>query len=263
MLGKRFGKLTVIEPVETEKKSNGKDYIVRYRCKCDCGNTCIVRYSQLVGGLTKSCGCLHHEIPAEKYAVNKDSVNSRLYWIHAGILDRTKNNPVYIPRGIAAEWALPNGVGYKNFKEWSYKNGYYEQPKETPRKDKLTIDRWPDPEGPYSPDNCRWVTMKEQSNNRWTNSKIRINNKIYNYAQAAEVFGLGEHFINHRVMGGWSNSAIAYAIEHQDLSVHRKNREYYDKCGFRVLIPRTNEDFPTAKGTGSNKTKLKGTDVVV
>jgi len=28
-----------------------------------------------------------------------------------------------------------------------------------------SIDRYPDPDGPYSPDNCRWASKKEQSQN--------------------------------------------------------------------------------------------------
>ena len=49
--GKVFGNLCVIERVFTEDKSR-----VYYRCKCDCGNECIVRSDSLQSGAVKSCG---------------------------------------------------------------------------------------------------------------------------------------------------------------------------------------------------------------
>ncbi len=49
---KKFGKLTVIKRDESFKK------VVRWLCKCDCGNTKIVRGYCLKDGTTKSCGCL-------------------------------------------------------------------------------------------------------------------------------------------------------------------------------------------------------------
>ena len=53
MLGKRFGKLTVIEKSEIVK-----DRKICWICKCDCGNTCIVSGKALRNGTTQSCGCL-------------------------------------------------------------------------------------------------------------------------------------------------------------------------------------------------------------
>lgn len=52
-LGKRYGKLTVIEegPIE---KYGAKTWF----CKCDCGGTVLVKGSNLRNGGTTSCGCL-------------------------------------------------------------------------------------------------------------------------------------------------------------------------------------------------------------
>lgn len=53
LTGKTFGKLTVLEPTEQRINHN-----IAWKCKCDCGNICIVPTNHLVTGNTQSCGCL-------------------------------------------------------------------------------------------------------------------------------------------------------------------------------------------------------------
>ncbi len=56
LMGKRFGKLTVIG---YEEKQAGMH---RWRCVCDCGKETVVGQTQLQSGKTKSCGCLQAAI---------------------------------------------------------------------------------------------------------------------------------------------------------------------------------------------------------
>lgn len=55
--GKKFNKLTVIEPVDRKPGERTK-----YKCTCDCGNETIVEGSKIKNGHTKSCGCLKEEV---------------------------------------------------------------------------------------------------------------------------------------------------------------------------------------------------------
>ena len=52
LVGNRYGKLTVIEQVESSSRGQR-----RYRCICDCGGTIIAFAGTLKSGHTTSCGC--------------------------------------------------------------------------------------------------------------------------------------------------------------------------------------------------------------
>lgn len=56
MINKRFGRLTVVSDSGI-RKSGG----IYWNCVCDCGNSAIVRTSNLKSGKTNSCGCLAKE----------------------------------------------------------------------------------------------------------------------------------------------------------------------------------------------------------
>jgi hypothetical protein len=57
MIGRKFGKLTVVKRAETHVTSGGQKKIM-WTCKCDCGNDKTVASQDLKSGHTKSCGCL-------------------------------------------------------------------------------------------------------------------------------------------------------------------------------------------------------------
>lgn len=50
--GMRFGLLVAIE--RTEEKKHGS---FLWRCKCECGNECLVSVAKLMTGHRRSCGC--------------------------------------------------------------------------------------------------------------------------------------------------------------------------------------------------------------
>lgn len=60
IIGKKFGRLTVLEQVVI-------DNVTMYKCKCDCGNTCVCKAGNLTSGNTRSCGCLEKDILDKKY----------------------------------------------------------------------------------------------------------------------------------------------------------------------------------------------------
>lgn len=62
MIGQRFGRLVVLEQdFDYAKVNNLKSNQNYWKCQCDCGKYKTVVHTSLVGGKTKSCGCLNQE----------------------------------------------------------------------------------------------------------------------------------------------------------------------------------------------------------
>ena len=56
LVGKRFGNLVVLERTDNYVSPNGVT-LVRWRCRCDCGNEVVAIGSNLKWGYTHHCGC--------------------------------------------------------------------------------------------------------------------------------------------------------------------------------------------------------------
>ena len=68
--GQKFGKLTVIE--NAGKLNGSRCY--SWKCRCDCGNECIVLGTMLRNGNTKSCGCGKYD-GIKKYNLEQSEKN--------------------------------------------------------------------------------------------------------------------------------------------------------------------------------------------
>ena len=160
LAGQKFNNFKVIEYAYTKNK---RGY---WKCKCLCGKIRNVETYKLKTGIIKSCGCLNmnkkgkenflfkHGLTDERLYSTWDNMKSRCYNI------KNKRYKNYGGRGICVckEWKN----NFLSFYNWAMENGY---------QDDLTIDRI-DVNGDYEPNNCRWVTIKEQANNKTTNHII-------------------------------------------------------------------------------------------
>lgn len=184
LTGKRFGMLLVIG----KDKVRDKTGCIKYLCRCDCGNVVSVRSSSLNNGNTSGCGCRLYDTGEKQRTYKHGMSRDRLYTIWADMKDRC-NNPksgryeYYGGRGITVcdEWCASDG--FISFRDWALSNNY---------SDKLTIDRIDNNKG-YSPDNCRWATVKEQALNTSRNHRITFNGKTLTISEWAEEFGFNRN----------------------------------------------------------------------
>ena len=107
---------------------------------------------------------------------------TRIYRIYMKMTRRCtvetdKNYKYYGMRGIkiCKRWSGKDGFFY--FYKWAMENGYNEN---------LTLDRI-NVNGNYSPQNCRWVDMKTQANNRRNNVMLEYNGNLMTASQVAEI----------------------------------------------------------------------------
>ena len=187
LTGQKFNKLTVIK----KNNNNTKDGNALWECVCDCGKTVVVCGKEIRSGHTKSCGCLRKEQVRECHKTHGKS-NTKLFSVWQSMLKRcyrkyNKDYSNYGGRGITVcrEWQND----FQAFYDWALANGY---------RDDLTIDRI-DVNGNYEPLNCRWITQKEQCNNRRTNSFITYEGRTQTIQQWADELGINRQTLRCRI----------------------------------------------------------------
>ncbi len=191
LTGQKFNKLTVLR-----RSGTSKDGQAMWDCVCECGGRSVVDGKSLRRGGIKTCGCSRRKPNLKRR--RHCGCDTRLYSIWANMKNRchgtgnADNFKYYGGRGIAVCEAWRNS--FETFRDWALSNGYA---------DTLTIDR-KDNDGSYSPDNCRWITLREQFSNRRSTHLVTFDGKTFSITQWAEITGASRSTIIRRVKKGVS-----------------------------------------------------------
>lgn len=124
--------------------------------------------------------------------------NGRIRYVYYDMLKRCYKESDY-------GYAYYGKIGIKVCDEW--KNDcceFYKWAKESGYEKGMTLDRI-DVYGNYCPENCRWVTIKEQANNKRNNRYITFNGETLTISQWEDKLGFKRGTIRDRIERyGWS-----------------------------------------------------------
>jgi len=198
LTGKTFGRWTALHRAETVKQ------VTYWACKCSCGTLRSVSSPSLMHGVSRSCGCLQ-KTPGEHNSITHGMSDTSEYQIWEAMIARCHN---------------PSNKGFRSYGQrgitvcarWreSFTNFFSDMGARPERKSLDRIDN----DGPYSPENCRWATRKEQANNTRQNRRITLNGVTLTHSEWAKRLGCPASTISTRLKRGWTpEQAISRTVQ--------------------------------------------------
>lgn len=199
--GQRFNRLTVVRRAQNIGKS------VAWLCLCDCGKNTTIEAGSLKRGNTKSCGCLNREPHGRGRLRHGHSMR-------AGGKKTTKEYNTW--QGMLARCTNPSSEYFNDYggrgiyvcDKWLTFENFLADMGPAPT-EKHSIDRR-DNGGPYTPDNCQWVTKTEQARNKRNNVVLECRGKRLTVAEWSEVSGVNPKLIYWRLKRGWIEDAAIF-----------------------------------------------------
>jgi len=182
LVGRRFGRLTI-----TARSGSS-----HWAAQCDCGKTSLPRGQSLIKGESNSCGCLNLEAVSLRFKKHGLSDNP-LHKVWRGIIRRCEN-----PK--AQFFDLYGGRGITVSNAWHDFDVFLADMGEPPAGHSL--DR-KDGNGPYSKDNCRWATSRQQQRNRRDNQYVTYDGETKLLVAWAEQFSIPVNRTRKRIVRGW------------------------------------------------------------
>ena len=207
--GQKLGTCTFLEEVPT----TGKERKAYFRCVC--GNTFIANIQSVKRETTRSCGCR-----PTCCTPDHGQYKTRLYSIWNSMKERclNPNNSGYSLYGAKGITVCTSWLSFKEFKNWADRAGYDLD---------LSLDRI-DPTKDYCPENCRWVNLFTQAQNRNKNKNNSTGYKGVSYCSSTNNYKASIGYFNKQKTLGRFNTAEEAAIAYNNFVIannmeHRLN----------------------------------------
>ena len=196
-LGERRGRLEVISFAGLDSK--GKAI---WLCKCDCGKEVLIKsnhFNQPSYTGEWGCGCFRFQSISSRSSTHGESTRGR----------PTPEYATWI--SMRARCLNPNSNGYDDYggrgiticKRWDSFENFLEDVGRKPSP-KHSLDRFPNVNGNYCPENCRWATKIEQARNTRRTHLIEYLGEEKCISEWAEIFKITPQIITGRLKLGWT-----------------------------------------------------------
>ena len=202
----KFGRLTTLH--QASGGPNNSQAV--WMCRCDCGGVAAVRAYNLKSEKTKSCGCLQKERTSLRFKSHgmTRQPNGRQTPEYKAWTEMKQRcfNP------NSQKFSSYGGRGITVDKRWIEFSNFFADMGFRPSP-KHSLDRVNN-DGPYSPENCRWATIRQQSRNKRTNYWVMVDGKRQILADVCDAAGLPYPVVRSRLKRGWRlEDALKHAVD--------------------------------------------------
>lgn len=161
LVGRRYGAVLVIERYAVTRE-NGCQWL----CRCDCGNEIIKETRQLNRSKHMACRACDAARKSQQFTTHGAKRNGKtelLYKIWEGMRARCgqPSHYAYHLYGAKGVKVCDEWKDYATFRAWAEASGYSHE-RDGDAANRPSIDRI-DPAGDYEPDNCRWISYRENA----------------------------------------------------------------------------------------------------
>ena len=203
-------KIIGIYTVLYECKEKDRDGHKLYHVKC---NICGKEYDKRLNDIHKAKECYHVSITG-KYIDRYNWSNIRL-----GKIFRQMKSRCYNESDKSYQWYGGKGIRIsqewidnpQSFEEWALSHGY---------KDNLTIDRIDESKN-YAPENCRWITNKDNAKYKSTTNIIEVDGMKHTGREWAIILNLGINTVN-KLLRKYSEEQVKKFIRCRLLQPNKK-----------------------------------------